>query len=127
MIAMGAALVGATFALARRYLPTGTALLVAGVVLTLPIILQQIADPYVEIPLARFTVLTLMAFLDIRRARAALFAAIAVWFKATGLMLVALVGLVGRSLCPGAMASVVFPVHVPQQLDGSRGGGHRHC
>lgn len=96
MIVMGSALVGATFALARRYLSIGIALLVAVVVMIFPVILQQVADPYVEIPLALFAVLTVMAVLDGSRPRAVLFAALAVWFKATGLMLVPLLAMMGH-------------------------------
>lgn len=96
LIAMGGGLVGATFCLARRYLPMGVSLMVAAVVVVLPVILQQVADPYIEIPLALFTVLTVMAVLDRNRQRAVLFAAFAIWLKATGLMLVPLLGLMGE-------------------------------
>ena len=95
MVALGGALVAATFSLARRYLPTTLALAVAGLVLILPVIVQQVADPYIDLPVALFTVLTVISFLDGRRGRAALFAALAIWFKPIGLMLLPLIALMG--------------------------------
>lgn len=97
MIVLGSALMAATFSLARRYLALGPALAVSGAVLFLPLIVQQVADPYVELPLALCTVLVVIAFLDGRRVRAAIFASLAIWFKPTGLILLPLIALMGRS------------------------------
>ena len=95
MIAVGGALVAATFSLAKRYLPTVPALAVAAAVSLLPLIVQQVADPYIELPLALFTVLTVIAVLDGSRLRAGLFAGLAIWFKPTGLMLLPLLAFLG--------------------------------
>jgi hypothetical protein len=95
MVIVGSALVASTFSLVRRYLALVPALAVAGAVLLLPLIVQQVADPYVELPLALFTMLAVVAFLDGRRVRAALFAGLAIWFKPTGLILLPLIAFIG--------------------------------
>lgn len=97
MIGFGGALATATFALGRRFLPPRLALLVAGAVVLLPVVVQQIGDPYVEVPLALFTILTVLAVLDGDRARAALFVALGIWFKPTGLMLIPLLATMGQT------------------------------
>lgn len=95
MVGIGGALVAATFSLARRFLALAPALAAAGAVLFLPVIVQQVADPYIELPLALFTVLAVIAFLDGSRARLTVFAALAIWFKPTGLIVLPLIALIG--------------------------------
>lgn len=94
-VALGAVLATATFALARRFFGRGLSVLVAAATTLLPVVLQQIADPYLELPLAIFLVLAVMAILDRDRARTALFGALAVWVKPTGLILLPVIALMG--------------------------------
>lgn len=95
MVGVGGALVASTYALGRRYLPNVAALALAGAMAVLPLIVQQVGDPYVDLPLALFTLLTVIAVLDGRRVRAAAFAGLAIWFKPTGLMLLPLLAFMG--------------------------------
>jgi len=129
MIGVGSALVASTFALGKRYLPPWVALAVAGAVVSLPLIVQQVADPYVDLPLALCTVLTVIAFLDVNRVRAAAFAALAVWFKPTGLMLLPLVALMGshgetQRWLKNGMASLVAVAPFSIVLMGQNMGTH---
>ena len=95
MVVVGGATVAATYALGSRYLPRLAALALAGATSVLPLIVQQVGDPYVDLPLALFTLLTVIAVLDGRRFRAAAFVGLAIWFKPTGLMLLPLLALMG--------------------------------
>jgi len=112
MVGVGGALVAATFALARRYLSPVIATVVAALALILPLMVQQVADPYIDLPLALLTILTVLAALDGKRGRAVLFAALAIWFKPTGIMLVPVIAMMGergglRRRVKNALAAVI--------------------
>lgn len=94
-VALGAALTTATFALARRFFGRRLSIMIAAATTLLPVVLQQIADPYLELPLALLLVLAVMAVLDGDRTRLALLGALAVWVKPTGLILLPVIGLMG--------------------------------
>lgn len=99
-IAFGAGLATATYALAKRFVPRSVATVTALTLVTLPMVLQQIADPYIEIPVALFTVLAFLAIIDADRLRATLFVFLAVWMKPIGVMLVPLLVIMGNSHDP---------------------------
>lgn len=96
MVAVGGLLAGATYSLASRYISRELSVLVAVASVTAPIVVQQVADPYVDLPLALFSTLAVTAVLDGRRSRAVLFTALAIWVKPTGLILLPVIGLMGE-------------------------------
>lgn len=129
MVGVGGALVAATFALGRRYLSPVVASVVAALVLILPLIVQQVADPYIDLPLALLTILTVIAALDGRRGRALLFAALAIWFKPTGMMLIPVIAMMGdrgdpRRRLKNALAATIAALPLAIHIAGRAAAAH---
>lgn len=112
-IGIGAALVVTTFDILRCQTTTSIALLGAAIMLTHPIILQQVADPYLDLPLALLAVLAVRATLDDKPNRLTAYCAVAVAIKPAGLALLGALPLLhgrskpGRTLLPQLTVRVV--------------------